>query len=788
MTIHFKGLFTIFLLIAFLDSPIAVADTPTAPTAPQASTCIVATFSNTGNEYWSNINIKLTNNCGKSVSLQNSTFTFTSSKPLNTSFWGTFGSVAYPDNNLQITSQPTSNNVYTASLTLHFPEESWANNQLANGQSITLSYGSDNGDYNPSSAKFYISGAQPVQVGQLSLSNTTPQPNKVAQAYAVINVVSNGTTISSSQVPWGGQMQVAGLAPGAYTLQPVNVSDSGDTSYQGTANPSQVTVVAGQSANATISYQAIVKQGSLKIQMPATPALLQGYGTSPTIVLTRKDTGASTSTAASWNGVTSVSQLANNVAYTVSTSVINYNGATCTPAISPASVISSSTAPPTASVTYDCIPAKEATITLNVSGLPDTTTTVTAKLTPNNASTPVNTTIDVASGAGTKTVKLLDGVIYNISFADVTGYSATIKPQPLTASSNAAVTATFQKASGGRIIGYLPGWKTPPSAQALKNAGYTHILVAFGVFGSTPANAGQIVSAFDTVTKEYITSLKALGIKVILSLGGASSSIPGTTASFKESLDAAKSPADFQATMTASIKSIITQYGFDGIDIDIENGFGPGPGGTLTNPGGEIAIMAAIINQLHTDNPNLLITLAPQTANVAATNGFSATWGNYASLIMKTYQSLTWVGIQLYNTGCTNGIDNICYAPGDVNYSVIMAVDLLENWPSKSASGQATGFLPYISYLRPDQVVLGYPSKNKQGVSDGAPPANTPDVKKATSCLRNGPSDPGCGSYKPPKAYPGIGGVFNWEVTYDQDNDFKFATELKDCVINGNCS
>lgn len=97
-----------------------------------------------------------------------------------------------------------------------------------------------------------------------------------------------------------------------------------------------------------------------------------------------------------------------------------------------------------------------------------------------------------------------------------------------------------------------------------------------------------------------------------------------------------------------------------------------------------------------------------------------------------------------------------------------MATDLLENWPAQ-VNNQNTGFQPYISYLRPDQVVLGYPAPNAQGHSDGAPTTNISAIKNAIQCLRTGNAgcDQSIQGFKPPRAYSTIGGVFNWEVTYD---------------------
>lgn len=348
-------------------------------------------------------------------------------------------------------------------------------------------------------------------------------------------------------------------------------------------------------------------------------------------------------------------------------------------------------------------------------------------------------------------------------------------------------TSVGQTATQGRLIGYIPGYLPPATAQSLFTAGYTDILVAFGVFSTSAP--GTIVSAFRTVSPELIQQMKALGIRVLLSLGGASSDIPNTTVSFHQALAAAVSSSAFEAAFIASLESLIAQYGFDGFDFDIEFGLEPGGGGTISNPGGDIAVLAKIINQMHTLHPSVLLTLAPQTVNISATSAFGSQSATYSSLIMQTYSALTWVGIQIYNSGTIFGIDGNIYTPRNPNSpdaSVALAADLLENWPQ----GPQRFFLPYMSFLNPSQVVLGYLAPNAAGEVDGGPPPIPQStIKRAIQCLRTGLAGPkSCDTYVPPRAYPGLGGVFAWQTYTDQNNNFGFATGLSNCVLNGNCS
>lgn len=753
--------------------------------APQPSACIKATFSNTGDQYWKTISLVLTNNCGQSVDFQNTTVTFSNATNLNTTFWGNFGPLSYPDNVLQITSQAQPGGSYLSTFSLHFPTYSGANSVLPNGKSITINYGEAKADYNANSVNVYL--GTPVNTAEIDFTNATAQPTNVSQAYALVHVTSNGQPVSDVQVPWSSTLNLPGLAAGTYTISPASVTDSSGNVYQGTANPATISLISGQVASSTVTYVMSTTPGSIAFNVQAVPSQISGYSTNPAIVLTNTTNSGSTNATLAWNKSTTVSQLVNNNTYTFSSPTITYNGYNCIPAFNPTSAVANQTTVPVVNVTYTCSPVAQDVITTNVSGLPSSTSSLTVTFTPNNSSSPVNQTINLTNGQGSSTVSLADGTVYTVSSTATSGYTASYNPQPLTAKANGIETITYSQNSGGRIIGYLPGWETPPSATDLANAGYTHIIVAFGVFSTT--TPGQITPAFDTVSASYIKSLQNAGIKVLLSLGGASTDIPNTSINFHQVLLKASSPSAFEQTFVQSLESLITQYGFDGFDIDIESGLTAG--GTFTSPQGDIAVLADILNTMHANHPSLLLTLAPQTANISATQSFNATWGNYSSLIMQTYKSLAWVGVQIYNSGCMLGIDNVCYDPNAVNspnFSVAMAADLLENWPAKTSSGQTTGFQPYTSYLQPSQVVLGYLIPNAQGQGDGTPVIPQTTIKRALQCLRTAVAgSTSCDTYVPPRAYPGIGGVFGWEVTYDQSNSYKFATGLRSCVVNGSC-
>lgn len=353
-----------------------------------------------------------------------------------------------------------------------------------------------------------------------------------------------------------------------------------------------------------------------------------------------------------------------------------------------------------------------------------------------------------------------------------------------------------------RVMAYLPNWQRPPAAADVAAAGYTHLLYSFGLMqpgGGIYVNIP--VSDPNQPDQNYIKALQTGNpkVKVLLSIGGASTSVGGTTVYFNQAVQSASNstqPSADAKAMVQSIEAAVQKYGFDGVDFDIE--FGLVTNGTMAAPTGDIAQLAYIINTLHQKNPNLLITLAPQTLNVAAANtstfAGSQQQANYSALIMQTYSALTWVGTQMYNTGGMWGIDCVAYANTGTSpdFTVAMSVDVLESWPQGRVGAGCRFLQPpspaqapsYIGYLSPDQIVLGYPFPDASGGSDGGPVTSLPVIQRAIQCLKTGQKgSQSCDTYTPPKAYGDIGGVFGWNINYDASNHFKYG-----CTLSGSQS
>ncbi len=409
------------------------------PLSPQPTTCIVSTFSSTGDNYWKTITLTLANQCGTTIDFQNATISFQNIIPLNTNFWGNFDPLSYPDNNLQITSQGSDGN-YLASLSLHFPTEPWANSKLPANRSFQIKYGAVS-DGHVGSASVYLSGGD-VQTGSIQLKNDSSKPSDVIQPYALVHVIANGTNISNVQLPWGGTQNVSGLAQGDYSITAENVSGS-NANYKGSAVPTTVSVIANQTATSTITYAVIQQNGQLAIQLQTLPDELSGYTGNPVVKVIQSDTGSSVQSTLNWDTTTTVSQLKSGSTYNFSTPVITYNNYNCEPLFNPTSVIASSTSIPATSLTYRCTQVAQSLVTFSVKGAPTTLSSLQVTLTPNNTTTPITQNIPLTNGTGSKAVSLTTGTIYTVSANAVSGYTTTFNPQPLTVENGAIENITL---------------------------------------------------------------------------------------------------------------------------------------------------------------------------------------------------------------------------------------------------------------------------------------------------------------------------------------------------------
>lgn len=270
------------------------------------------------------------------------------------------------------------------------------------------------------------------------------------------------------------------------------------------------------------------------------------------------------------------------------------------------------------------------------------------------------------------------------------------------------------------VTGYWQNFNNGATVQKLSDvpANYDIIAVSFADATSTPGAVtfnldsaglnGYTVAQF----KADIKAKQAAGKNVIISVGGEKGSVAVNS--------------DASATAFAdSVYALIQEYGFNGVDIDLENGLNS-------------TYMTKALRSLSSKaGSGLVITMAPQTIDMQSTSG------EYFKTALNIKDILTVVNMQYYNSGSMLGCDGKVYSQGSVDFLTALACIQLEGG------------------LAPSQVGLGVPASTRGAGSGYVAPSI---VNAALDCLAKGTS---CGSFKPSRTYPDLRGAMTWSTNWD---------------------
>lgn len=221
-----------------------------------------------------------------------------------------------------------------------------------------------------------------------------------------------------------------------------------------------------------------------------------------------------------------------------------------------------------------------------------------------------------------------------------------------------------------------------------------------------------------------IQAKRAQGKKVIISIGGEQGNINLNNASPNVT------------NFVESMYGIITQFGLDGVDIDLEHGM-------------NVANLTSAIRQLQQRvGSNFILTMAPQTIDMQNQNT------SYMQLYNNLKDITSVINVQYYNSGCMLGRDGKCYSQGTVDFLTALS-DLTLQW------------------VAPSQLGIGVPATPSAAGGGYVSPTV---VNNALSCLATGN---GCGSYKPVAKYPDIRGAMTWSINWDATTNYSLANTVK---------
>lgn len=278
------------------------------------------------------------------------------------------------------------------------------------------------------------------------------------------------------------------------------------------------------------------------------------------------------------------------------------------------------------------------------------------------------------------------------------------------------------------------------------SAGSTDGRMKFEVSGLT---ADYTVDDF----KADIKALQAEGKKIVLSIGGYEGYFSLTSESAVKQF-------------VSDIKGFVDEYGFDGIDIDLEQSsvtFNSGADPDYKNPvSPKIVYMIQAIREICDSYGNdFILSWAPETFYVQLGFQFygglnqycDSRAGVYLPMIHALRDKTSYVHVQLYNSMAITGSDGKSYTMGTTEGAVAMCKMLLEGF---NLSGNADHF---FEPLRADQVVIGVPSS---AGAAGSGHISNENLQKAFSALI--------------KDYPDLRGIMTWSINWDAyQNNNSFA-------------
>ncbi len=252
-----------------------------------------------------------------------------------------------------------------------------------------------------------------------------------------------------------------------------------------------------------------------------------------------------------------------------------------------------------------------------------------------------------------------------------------------------------------------------------------------------------------------IKTLQAKGKKIVLSIGGYEGYF------YLENSNSVK-------TFVNDIKGFIDKYGFDGIDIDLEQSsvsMNSGADPDFAHPKTpRIVNMINAIRQIcDSYGDDFILSWAPETFYMQLGHTYygginsyvDSRAGGYLAMIYALRDKTTYVQTQLYNSSSIQGNDGKWYTMGTEEGIVEMCKMLMDGF---YLNGGTTYFWPG---LRPDQVVIAVPSSSSAA---GSGQISNSGLQNAFKKLE--------------KDYPGIRGFMAWSVNWDAyQNNNSFVRE-----------
>ncbi|MHB1935833.1 MAG: glycosyl hydrolase family 18 protein [Acidobacteriaceae bacterium] len=313
--------------------------------------------------------------------------------------------------------------------------------------------------------------------------------------------------------------------------------------------------------------------------------------------------------------------------------------------------------------------------------------------------------------------------------------------------------------NGHRLIGYWTGSNFGGAAPFQLRDVSPQWDVVIVAFAPPDPNAPEGTLQFHAprgITPEQLKAdiayLKSRGKKVMISLGGGGKY-------FK--LDDPRHIPNF----VSSVTGIVSEYGFDGVDIDFETpSLALAAGDTdfkhPTTP--SVVNLIAGLRQLHDHfGSTFMISLVPEGTQIpGGYPSYGGQFGSYLPLVYGLRDILSFVDVQDYNTPPLEGLDGEIYQSHSVNYHAAMTELLLRGF---NIAGNPRQFFPP---LPAGKVAVGF-------LTGYTAPAV---VSQAMDYIITGKAPAGA-AYKLSQrsGYPNMIGAMFWTIDSDRRDNYKYS-------------
>lgn len=392
--------------------------------------------------------------------------------------------------------------------------------------------------------------------------------------------------------------------------------------------------------------------------------------------------------------------------------------------------------------------APTAPTNLTVNGVTSTSVTLSWSASTDNVGV---TGYDVYQGTSVAlsvmgTTATVAGLAANTAYSfKVVAKDAAGNQSPASTTVNATTLGSGDGGSGGQLpkhtlTGYWHNFDNNSINLRVSDVSNQYDIIVLSFAEMDPAKPGGVTFSVDPTLSSTlggysnadliadIQAKRAQGKKVIISIGGEKGNINlnNVTPNVTNFVD--------------SMYGIITQFGLDGVDIDLEHGM------NVTN-------LTNAIRQLQQRvGSDFILTMAPQTIDMQNPNT------SYMQLYSNLKDITSVINVQYYNSGCMLGRDGKCYSQGTVDFLTALS-DLTLQWVS------------------PSQLGIGVPATPSAAGGGYVSPTV---VNNALNCLATGNS---CGSYKPVAKYPDIRGAMTWSINWDATNNYNLANTVKPFLL-----